>query len=135
MVLPSSGTVFISLKDEDKGPLMIEAAQMLAAQGFDILATCGTAKWLNDQGISCEAVNKVYEGRPNIVDRLKNGDVALVMNTTTNAQAVADSKEIRKVALFDKIPYFTTAAASNCAARAIVAQAKGAIEVRSLQGA
>ena len=135
MVLPSSGTVFISIKDEDKGPLMIEAAQMLAAQGFDILATRGTAKWLNDQGISCEAVNKVYEGRPNIVDRLKNGDVALVMNTTTNAQAVADSKEIRKVALFDKIPYFTTAAASNCAARAIVAQAKGEIEVRSLQGA
>jgi carbamoyl-phosphate synthase large subunit len=78
-------------------------------------------------------VNKVYEGRPNIVDMMKDGEIALVMNTTEGAQAVEDSREIRKVALFDKIPYFTTAAASNAAARAMKSRDEGDITVRSLQ--
>ena len=84
--------------------------------------------------MACDKVNKVYEGRPNVVDVLKNGDISLVMNTTEGAQAVNDSREIRSVALMDKIPYFTTAAASNAAARAMKAREEGEIEVRSLQG-
>ena len=79
-------------------------------------------------------MNKVYEGRPNVVDLLKNGDVQLVMNTTEGAQAVNDSREIRSVALYDKIPYFTTAAASHAAALAMQAREEGDVEVRSLQG-
>jgi carbamoyl-phosphate synthase large subunit len=133
MVLPPKGTVFISIKDDDKGDLIIEAAKIMIEQGFTIIATRGTAKWLTENGITCEMVNKVYEGRPNIVDRMKNGDVHVVMNTTTNSQAVTDSKEIRRVALYDKIPYFTTAAGANCAARAIKVQAEEQIEVRPLQ--
>ena len=79
-------------------------------------------------------VNKVYEGRPNIVDRLKNGEVALVFNTTEGAQSLADSRDIRAVALCDKIPYFTTAAASVAAVAAMRARLEGELEVRTLQG-
>ena len=79
-------------------------------------------------------VNKVYEGRPDVVDMLKDGQVQLLMNTTEGAQAVEDSKSIRSIALYDKIPYFTTAAASHAAALAIKAQAEGDVEVKSLQG-
>jgi carbamoyl-phosphate synthase large subunit len=102
--------------------------------GFEIVATSGTATWLSDQGVACARVNKVYEGRPDIVDMLKNGEIALVMNTTEGAQAVEDSRGIRAVTLNDKIPYFTTAAASHAATLAIQAQRTGEIEVRSLQG-
>ena len=134
MVLPASGRAFISIKDADKGPLMLEAAQILVDQGFTLVATRGTQSWLAEQDVACDAVNKVYEGRPDVVDMLKDGQVHLLMNTTEGAQAVEDSKSIRSIALYDKIPYFTTAAASNAAARAIRAQAEGDIEVRSLQG-
>jgi len=134
MVLPEQGCVFFSIKDDDKSEEMVEAARLLAKQGFKLLATRGTSTWLFENNVHCEVVNKVYEGRPHIVDRMKNGDVQIVMNTTTDAQAVADSKEIRSFALFDKIPYFTTAAAAQCAARAIFAQSEGEFEVRSLQG-
>ncbi|WP_424979174.1 carbamoyl-phosphate synthase large subunit [Leisingera sp. S232] len=134
MVLPSSGRAFISIKDADKGQLMLEAAQILVEQGFTLVATRGTQTWLDSQGVACELVNKVYEGRPHVVDMLKDGDVQLLMNTTEGAQAVEDSKEMRSVALYDKIPYFTTAAGSNAAARAIKAQAEGDVEVKSLQG-
>ncbi|GAA6163973.1 carbamoyl-phosphate synthase large subunit [Pelagimonas sp. KU-00592-HH] len=134
MILPTAGKAFISIKDEDKTELMLDAARILIDLGFGIVATAGTASWLTEQGVACERVNKVYEGRPNIVDLLKNGDISLVMNTTEGAQAVNDSREIRSVALMDKIPYFTTAAASNAAARAMKAREEGEIEVRSLQG-
>ncbi|KIC23122.1 MULTISPECIES: carbamoyl-phosphate synthase large subunit [unclassified Leisingera] len=134
MVLPSSGRAFISIKDADKGKLMLEAAQILVEQGFTLVATRGTQSWLEGQGVACDLVNKVYEGRPHVVDMLKDGDVQLLMNTTEGAQAVEDSKEMRSVALYDKIPYFTTAAGSNAAARAIKAQAEGDVEVKSLQG-
>ena len=109
------------------------AARDLIAMGFDIIATRGTADWLRAQGVKAEAVNKVYEGRPNIVDRLKNGDIALVMNTTEGTQAVSDSRDIRRVALMDKIPYFTTAAASIAAVAAMKARGEG-YGVRTLQG-
>lgn len=134
MVLPSSGRAFISIKDADKGELMLEAAQVLVEQGFTLVATSGTQGWLAENDVPCERVNKVYEGRPHVIDMLKDGDVQLLMNTTEGAQAVEDSKEMRSVALYDKIPYFTTAAASNAAARAIRAMAEGDLEVKSLQG-
>ncbi|MGV6805718.1 MAG: carbamoyl-phosphate synthase large subunit [Ruegeria sp.] len=134
MVLPSSGRAFISIKDADKGPAMIEAAQVLTKQGFSLVATRGTQTWLETQGVPCDVVNKVYEGRPDVVDMLKDGQVQLVMNTTEGAQAVEDSKAIRSIALYDKIPYYTTAAASHAAALAIKAQAEEDVEVKSLQG-
>jgi carbamoyl-phosphate synthase large subunit len=135
MVLPTGGRAFVSIKDADKGPLMIEAAQLLIDQGFTLVATRGTQSWLEEQGVACEVVNKVYEGRPDVVDMLKDGQVQLVMNTTEGAQAVEDSKAIRSIALYDKIPYFTTAAGAHAAALAIQAQAEGEVEVKSLQGA
>ncbi|WP_170558946.1 carbamoyl-phosphate synthase large subunit [Ruegeria atlantica] len=134
MVLPSSGRAFISIKDADKGAAMLEAAQVLTEQGFSLVATRGTQSWLEEQGVACEVVNKVYEGRPDVVDMLKDGQVQLLMNTTEGAQAVEDSKAIRSIALYDKIPYYTTAAASHAAALAIKAQAEGDVEVKSLQG-
>ena len=134
MVLPTGGCAFISIKDADKGPLMLEAVQVLASLGFALVATRGTQRWIVDQGVPCDVVNKVYEGRPDIVDMMKDGGVQLLMNTTESAQAVEDSKGIRSVALYDKIPYFTTAAGSHAAALAIKAQAEGDVGVKSLQG-
>ncbi len=134
MVLPSSGRAFISIKDADKGPDMLEAARVLVDQGFELVATRGTQTWLDGQGVPCEVVNKVYEGRPDVTDLMKDGGVQLVMNSTEGAQAVEDSRSIRSIALYDKIPYFTTAAASYAAALAIKAQAEGDVEVKSLQG-
>ncbi len=134
MVLPSAGRAFISIKDADKTPAMLEAAQVLTEQGFSLVATRGTQSWLSEQSVACDVVNKVYEGRPDVADMLKDGQVQLVMNTTEGAQAVEDSKAIRSIALYDKIPYFTTAAASHAAALAIKAQAEGDVEVKSLQG-
>jgi carbamoyl-phosphate synthase large subunit len=133
--LPSEGRVFLSIKDYDKGPMMIEAAQVLVEMGFTIVATRGTAEWLAAQDVPCEVVNKVYEGRPNIVDLLKSGEIAMVLNTTEGAQAIEDSREIRAVALYDKIPYYTTAAGSHAAVQAIRAMLEGDIGVRALQHA
>jgi carbamoyl-phosphate synthase large subunit len=132
--LPESGRVFISIKDMDKQPQMIEAAQVLVDLRFEIIATRGTAAFLSEAGIACEIVNKVYEGRPNIVDLLKDGQIALVMNTTEGTQAVEDSREIRSVALYDKIPYYTTMAGSHAAALAIKARQEGELTVMPLQG-
>ncbi|WP_397542912.1 carbamoyl-phosphate synthase large subunit [Roseovarius salis] len=132
--LPESGRVFFSIKDADKTPLLIETARTLVDIGFSIVATRGTAGFLDSHGIACEMVNKVYEGRPDVVDMLKDGQIALVMNTTEGAQAVEDSREIRSVALYDKIPYFTTAAGAHAAARAIKARNEGDLDVMSLQG-
>jgi len=131
--LPEAGTVFISIRDADKTAEMAAAARGLTDLGLAIVATRGTAAFLAENGVKAELVNKVYEGRPNIVDRLKDGGIALVMNTTEGAQAVADSRDIRAVALYDKIPYFTTAAASIAAVAAMQARREGEIGVRSLQ--
>ncbi|PIE16211.1 MAG: carbamoyl phosphate synthase large subunit [Rhodobacterales bacterium] len=134
VVLPSSGAVFFSIKDLDKTPAMADTARLLVELGFELVATSGTGKWLAENGIDCEVVNKVYEGRPNIVDRLKDGEIALVINTTEGAQAVEDSREIRAVALHDGLPYFTTAAASHAVALAMKSREEGELGVRSLQG-
>ena len=131
--LPEEGLVFVSIRDADKTMALAEAARDLIAMGFEIVATKGTAAWLGEQGVTAALVNKVYEGRPNIVDRLKNGEVALVMNTTEGTQAISDSRDIRRVALMDRIPYFTTAAASISAVAAMKARGEG-FGVRTLQG-
>jgi len=132
--LPEGGRVFVSIKDSDKTPQLVKTAQVLTGLGFTLVATRGTAAFLTDAGLDCDVVNKVYEGRPNIVDMLKDGEIALVMNTTEGAQAVEDSREIRSVALYDKIPYFTTLAGAHAAALAIRARQEGALEVMALQG-
>jgi carbamoyl-phosphate synthase large subunit len=132
--LPAAGRVFISIRDADKTPAMAGAAGDLVAMGFEIVATRGTARWLAAAGIAATPVNKVYEGRPNIVDRLKSDEISLVMNTTEGNQAVSDSRDIRAVALSDRIPYYTTAAAAVSAVAAMKARLDGEIGVRTLQG-
>jgi carbamoyl-phosphate synthase large subunit len=134
VTLPSSGCVFISIKDADKTAHMLEAATVLTELGFTFVGTKGTAKWLLENDIPCGPANKVYEGRPDITDLMKDEKIHLVMNTTEGAQAVEDSKSIRSIALYDKIPYYTTAAGSHAAALAIKAQAEGDLVVKSLQG-
>ncbi|MEM7438340.1 MAG: carbamoyl-phosphate synthase large subunit [Pseudomonadota bacterium] len=131
--MPSEGTVFISIRNEDKTSEMLEAAQILIGQGFNIVATRGTAEFFKSAGVEAEVVNKVYEGRPHIVDRLKDGRINLVFNTTEGQQSIDDSREIRSVALYGKIVYFTTAAASFAAAKAIRNIAEGELEVSPLQ--
>ena len=132
--LPTSGTVFFSIKNDDKTPELVETAHVLADLGFDIIATSGTASFLEKHGVTCQTTKKVYEGRPNIVDVMKDGGIDLVLNTTEGAAAVEDSREIRSVALYDKIPYFTTAAGAHAAALAIKAQDEGELVVKALQG-
>ncbi|MBO6867659.1 MAG: carbamoyl-phosphate synthase large subunit [Thalassococcus sp.] len=132
--LPQEGTVFLSIKDDDKGAQLIETASILRDLGFNIVATAGTASYLKEQGVEAEITKKVYEGRPNVVDAMKDGGIKLVMNTTEGAAALADSREIRSVALYDKIPYFTTLAGAHAAALAMKARTEGDIVVKSLQG-
>ncbi len=132
--LPRTGTVFFSIKDADKTPELIETARILTELGFQITATRGTAAFLSAEGIETQVVNKAYEGGRTIVDIIKDGLIDLVMNTTEGAQAVEDSRSMRNVALTDKIPYYTTAAASHAAALAMKARVEGEIGVRSLQG-
>ena len=133
--LPEGGKVFFSIKDDDKTPQLVETARMLVDLGFEIVATRGTAAFLEGHEIACVVVNKVYEGRPDVVDMMKDGQISLVMNTTEGAQAVEDSRSIRSVALYDKIPYYTTAAAAHAAAQAMQARQEGEIKVMPLQGA
>jgi carbamoyl-phosphate synthase large subunit len=133
-VLPDAGTVFVSIKDDDKGAVLVETAEILRALGFDLLATSGTAAFLGQHGIPSDVVNKAYEGGRSIVDIIKDGGVQLVLNTTEGAQAVEDSRSMRAVTLADKIPYFTTLAASHAAAQAMRASREGELGVRSLQG-
>ena len=132
--LPRAGRVFVSVRDADKTDALADAARRLTTLGFSITATRGTADWLAAQDIACDLVNKVYEGRPNVVDLLKDGEIALVFNTTEGTQAVEDSREIRSVALYDKIPYFTTAAGAIAATQAIEARTTSELTVTALQG-
>ncbi|WOI57429.1 carbamoyl-phosphate synthase large subunit [Palleronia sp. LCG004] len=132
--LPSDGRVFLSIKEADKTEQLLETAGILTELGLTIIATRGTHAFLKQAGIASEIANKVYEGGRTIVDIIKDGEIALVMNTTEGAQAVEDSRSLRAVALMDKIPYFTTLAGCNAAAQAMRARSSGDIEVRSLQG-
>ncbi len=130
--IPMSGCVFISLRDGDK-PLMVGAARRLLDMGFKIIATGGTADYFISQGLDVSKVNKVLEGRPHIVDALKNGEVQLVFNTTEGAQSIKDSRSIRTTALSQKIPCITTATGARSTVRAIEAMRAGALEVAPLQ--
>ena len=131
-VLPKSGSVFVSVKDADK-PWVLEPVRLLLGLGFKILATGGTATYLEGEGVKVEHVKKVLEGRPHIVDAMKNGEVQLVFNTTEGRQSLADSFELRRTALMMKTPYYTTAAGALAAAQAIVATVEDTLEVRPLQ--
>ena len=130
--LPLKGTVFVSVRDADKDNLL-DAMRELTKLGFRILATRGTKRVLDAHGIRCESVNKVLEGRPHIVDLMKNGEVHLVFNTTEGAKALADSKDIRRTALLYHIPYYTTLAGALAATEAIKALAAGTLNVAPLQ--
>ena len=132
MRLPEGGTVFVSVKDSDKDHIVPAAAKMVEL-GFKLIATSGTAAHLEKQGLPVERVNKVAQGRPHIVDRIVDGDVQLVFNTTEGWQSLKDSQTIREATLKAKLPYFTTAPASLATARAIEALRGHALEVKSLQ--
>jgi carbamoyl-phosphate synthase large subunit len=132
IVLPAGGTVFVSVKPGDKAHVL-PAVRELIALGFKVIATRGTADYLAGEGLAVEMVNKVAEGRPHIVDRIKDGEVDLIFNTTEGWQSLKDSHSIRSSALASKVPYFTTAAASVAAAQAIRALRERKLEVRALQ--
>jgi carbamoyl-phosphate synthase large subunit len=135
-LLPQSGTVFVSVKDGDKA-LVVPGVRALVEAGFGIVATGGTADHLRRAGLPVETVNKVAQGRPHIVDRIKDGGIALIINTTEGWQSLKDSQPIRASALAGKVPYFTTASAANEAAGAIarggLADSGRSLEVRPLQ--
>ncbi|HEY2753843.1 carbamoyl-phosphate synthase large subunit [Phenylobacterium sp.] len=131
-VLPKKGSVFVSVKDADK-PWVLEPVRLLIGLGFRVRATSGTASYLAAAGLPVEPIKKVLEGRPHIVDAMKNGEVQLVFNTTEGRQSLADSFELRRTALMMKTPYYTTAAGALAAAQAIVATVEDTLEVRPLQ--
>ena len=130
--LPTSGTAFISVKDSDKHAIL-EVARNLAEQGFKLIATGGTERFLKEHNVDVTKVNKVLEGRPHCEDAILNGEVQLVVNTTEGAEAVADSFSIRRSALTQNVPHYTTVAGAKAAAGAIKALKTGALEVQPLQ--
>jgi carbamoyl-phosphate synthase large subunit len=132
--LPKTGTVFLSVKDRDKS-MAATVAQELLTLGFKVVCTRGTGEYLQQQALPVEIVNKVHEGRPHIVDMMKDGKVHLVFNTTEGAQAIADSASLRRTALFGKIPYSTTMSGARAMVQAIaaIAQTKGGLSVAPLQ--
>jgi carbamoyl-phosphate synthase large subunit len=130
--LPREGTVFVSVRDVDK-PRILEAMRLLDSLGFRVIATGGTQRYLAAQGVKAEKVNKVAEGRPHIVDAIRNGGVQLVFNTTEGATALADSRSLRRAALLHKVPYYTTLSGAVAAAQGIKAYLVGDLEVRALQ--
>jgi carbamoyl-phosphate synthase large subunit len=130
--LPKAGTVFVSVRDADKARI-VDTLRLLTALGFKIIATSGTQRYLNEQGLPVTKINKVLEGRPHIVDAIKNGDVQLVFNTTEGAAALADSRSLRAAALLHKVPYYTTLSGAVAAAQGIKAFLGGDLEVRALQ--
>ena len=130
--LPRKGTVFVSVRDSDK-PRILETIRLLAALGFQVIATSGTLRFLHEHGVKAEKVNKVLEGRPHIVDRIKNGEVQLVFNTTEGVTALGDSRSLRRAALLHKVPYYTTLSGAVAAAQGIKAYLAGDLEVKALQ--
>jgi carbamoyl-phosphate synthase large subunit len=117
VVLPRQGTALLSVRDRDKGGA-VELAQILIVRGFDIVATDGTARALAAAGVPCRRANKVREGRPHIVDMIKNGEIALIVNTTEGKQAINESRSIRAQAVRKNVTYYTTlgAAVATCKA-------------------
>ncbi|HEY7765347.1 MAG TPA: carbamoyl phosphate synthase large subunit, partial [Aestuariivirgaceae bacterium] len=130
--VPVEGTAFVSVKDSDK-PRILPAVRRLHELGFRIIGTGGTQRYLASHGVPSEKINKVLEGRPHIVDALKNGEVHLVFNTTEGQAAIADSASIRRAALIAKIPYYTTLSGCVAATKAIAAVKAQTLDVRPLQ--
>jgi carbamoyl-phosphate synthase large subunit len=130
--VPTEGAVFVSVRDADK-PRILETMKMLAGLGFKVVATGGTQRYLESHGVAAEKINKVSEGRPHVVDSIKNGGIQLVFNTTEGAQALADSRSLRRSALLHKVPYYTTLAGAVAASQGIKAYKGGDLEVRALQ--
>jgi len=130
--LPQTGTAFVSVRDSDKAAIT-PVVRVLQDLGFKTIATSGTARYLAAQGLAVETINKVREGRPHIVDAMKSGAVQLVFNTTEGSTAIADSFSLRRTALMNSIPYYTTAAGALAAVQAIAALGSGQLEVAPLQ--
>ncbi|NCY24446.1 MAG: carbamoyl-phosphate synthase large subunit, partial [Alphaproteobacteria bacterium] len=132
VILPETGTAFLSVKNSDK-QAAITLARRLTDMGFALLATRGTALRLREAGIACEQVNKVLEGRPHCVDSIKSGGVQLVINTAQGGQSLADSFDIRRSALTHGVPHYTTLAGARAAVHAIAALRAGTLDVAPLQ--
>jgi len=130
--LPAGGTVFLSVRNQDKDAIVPLAAK-LNEMGFVLVATSGTTDRLNAAGLPVTRINKVLEGQPHVVDAMINGDVQLVFNTTDGAQAIRDSFSLRRTALVNNIPYYTTVAGAGAAVEAIAALKAGRLEVAPLQ--
>ncbi len=130
--LPRGGKVFISVKDEDK-PAVVEIARILRESGYEIVATKGTSRYLKEHGIENEMVYKVTEGRPHIVDLIKNREISMIINTTSGKQSIRDSFSIRRSAIIYQVPYFTTISAAFAAAKAIEALKRDEPSVRAIQ--
>ena len=130
--LPVSGKVFISVKDADK-PALLDICRDLSGNGFEILATAGTARFLQEAGISAEPINKVMEGRPHAVDAMLSGDIQLVVNTAHGVASIRDSFSLRHTALTNNIPYYTTIEGARAATAAILALQTSDLQVQSIQ--
>jgi carbamoyl-phosphate synthase large subunit len=130
--LPKAGTLFVSVRDSDKARIL-PAVRMLSEAGFKVLASAGTQRFLEENGVQAGRINKVLEGRPHVVDAIKNGDIHLVLNTTEGAGALSDSRSLRRAALLHKVPYYTTLSGAIAAAEGIKAYLAGDLEVRALQ--
>ncbi len=131
--LPRKGTVFVSVRDADKDARILGAVRILTELGFKTLATSGTLRFLVENGVAADRILKASEGRPNIVDAIRNGEIQLVFNTTEGVQALADSRSLRRAALLHKVPYYTTLSGAVAAAQGIKAYLGGDLEVRTLQ--
>ena len=132
MRMPQTGTVFISVKDADK-PKILPAMKKLVEMGFKLVATGGTQRYFEDKGVPSTKINKILEGRPHVVDAIKNGEIQLVLNTTETRSSQSDSKPIRQTALMQKVPYYTTLPGILAVTKAIAAQKEGRLDVKPLQ--
>jgi carbamoyl-phosphate synthase large subunit len=133
MQFPKSGTVFLSIRNEDKTKEIVEAGKILKEVGFKIFATKGTKSFLDKEGVDSSLVKKVYEGRPNIADLIKDKKIDIVMNTTQGKQSLEDSKDIRSLALNNKIPYYTTARGIVALIYSLKESMGGQISVKAIQ--
>ncbi|MFD2677042.1 carbamoyl-phosphate synthase large subunit [Camelimonas lactis] len=130
--VPTAGAVFVSVRDGDKARIL-PTMRSLVEMGFALKATSGTQRFLAEHGVACDRINKVLEGRPHVVDAIKNGGIQLVINTTEGAQALQDSRSLRRAALLHKVPYYTTLAGAIAAGEGIKAYRSGELQVRALQ--